>query len=49
MVAGVGIAIEKVFQDGGRLIRGRGYDVASLAIAGAMEVATGATTFRPQD
>ena len=48
VVAGVGIAIEKGFQDGGRLIRGRGYNVASLAIVDAMEVATGAITFRPQ-
>lgn len=47
-VAGIGIAVEKGFQEGGKLIRGRGYDVASLAIVDAMDASTGAITFRQQ-
>lgn len=47
-VAGIGIAVEKGFQEGGALIRGRGYDVASLAIVDAMDASTGAITFRQQ-
>ena len=34
---GVGIAIEKGFQDGGALLRGMGIDLYSLAIIEAME------------
>ena len=36
-VAGVGIVIEKGFQDGGRKLRKAGYDVYSLAIIDSME------------
>ncbi|MDF2987549.1 MAG: xanthine phosphoribosyltransferase [Eubacterium sp.] len=36
-VAGIGIAIEKGFQDGGRLLRERGIDVHSLAIVESMQ------------
>ena len=35
-VAGCGIAIEKVFQKGGALIREKGVDVYSLAMIGSM-------------
>ena len=35
-VAGIGIAIEKGFQNGGRLLREAGYDIYSLAIVDAM-------------
>ncbi len=35
-VAGIGIAIEKGFQDGGDYLRSRGYDVDSLAIVESM-------------
>lgn len=36
-VAGCGIAVEKGFQEGGRLIRGKGVRVESLAIIDSME------------
>ena len=48
-VAGIGVAIEKGFQNGGQMIRQRGYDVASLAIVDAMDAQSGTITFRQQD
>lgn len=48
-VEGVGIAIEKGFQQGGRLIRGKGIHLESLAIVESMDVATGSITFRTQE
>lgn len=36
-VEGIGIAIEKGFQDGGKKLRDRGYDVKSLAIIESMD------------
>ena len=48
-VEGLGIAIEKGFQIGGRVIRNLGYHVESLAIVDAMDAETGAITFRPQE
>ena len=45
-VAGLGIAIEKGFQIGGRVIRNLGYHVESLAIVDAMDAETGTITFR---
>lgn len=47
-VEGIGIAIEKGFQAGGRTIRNLGYHLESLAIIDAMDVATGKITFRSQ-
>jgi xanthine phosphoribosyltransferase len=47
-VAGIGIAIEKGFQYGGRAIRNMGYQVESLAIIDAMDSETGEITFREQ-
>lgn len=47
-VAGLGIAIEKGFQIGGRVIRNLGYRLESLAIVEAMDAETGAVTFREQ-
>ena len=47
-VAGLGIAIEKGFQIGGRVIRNLGYQLESLAIVDAMDDATGSITFREQ-
>ncbi len=35
-VAGIGIAIEKAFQKGGKLIRDKGYDLYSLAVIASM-------------
>lgn len=45
-VEGIGIAIEKGFQPGGRTIRNLGYQLESLAIVDAMDAATGTITFR---
>ncbi len=47
-VEGIGIAIEKGFQPGGRTIRNLGYQLESLAIVDAMDAATGTITFREQ-
>ena len=45
-VEGIGIAIEKGFQSGGRMIRNLGYQLESLAIVDAMDAETGTVTFR---
>lgn len=47
-VEGIGIAIEKGFQLGGRMIRNLGYDLQSLAIVDGMDDKTGEIQFRPQ-
>ena len=47
-VEGLGIAIEKGFQIGGRVIRNLGYRLESLAIVDAMDAETGTITFREQ-
>lgn len=48
-VEGVGIAVEKGFQEGGKLLRGKGVRVESLAIVDAMDAETGVVTFREQN
>ena len=48
VVEGVGIVIEKGFQMGGDLIRGRGIDLKSLAIIERMDDRTGEIVFREQ-
>ena len=48
-VEGIGIAIEKGFQSGGRTIRNLGYRLESLAIVDSMDAATGRIYFRNQD
>ena len=48
-VEGLGIAIEKGFQHGGRVLRNLGYHLESLAIVDAMDAETGTVRFRPQD
>ena len=48
-VEGVGIVIEKGFQEGGWRLRNLGYRVESLAIIDAMDAATGTITFREAD
>ena len=48
-VEGLGIAIEKGFQIGGRVIRNLGYHLESLAIVDAMDDETGSITFRQQE
>ena len=45
-VAGLGIVIEKGFQEGGERIRNLGYHLESLAIVDAMDAETGTVTFR---
>ena len=45
-VEGVGIAIEKGFQSGGKLIRDKGIRVESLAIIDSMNAQTGEIVFR---
>ncbi|MBQ1488890.1 MAG: xanthine phosphoribosyltransferase [Lachnospiraceae bacterium] len=46
---GVGIAIEKGFQQGGRIIRGRGIQLESLAIIESMDASTGEIIFRQNE
>ena len=48
-VEGLGIAIEKGFQMGGRVIRNLGYHLESLAIVDGMEVESGTIRFRDQE
>lgn len=48
-VEGLGIAIEKGFQVGGRVLRNLGYRLESLAIVDAMDPETGHITFREQN
>lgn len=48
VVEGVGIAIEKGFQEGGKLLRSKGVRVESLAIVDEMNDKTGEITFRSQ-
>ena len=48
-VEGIGIAVEKGFQDGGRIIRNLGYHLESLAIVESMNAADGSVVFRSQD
>lgn len=47
-VEGIGIAIEKGFQPGGKNLRERGYRLESLAIVDLMDPGTGALKFRDQ-
>lgn len=47
-VEGIGIAIEKGFQPGGRIIRNFGFQLESLAIVDSMDATTGEIIFREQ-
>ena len=47
-VEGIGIAIEKGFQHGGRIVRNLGYRLESLAIVESMDAATQTVIFRDQ-
>ena len=47
-VEGIGIAVEKGFQPGGRMIRNLGYQLESLAIVDGMNAETGEIIFRQQ-
>ncbi len=48
-VEGLGIVIEKGFQEGGWRMRNLGYHLESLAIIESMDAETGAITFRSQE
>ena len=48
IVEGIGIAIEKGFQAGGRMIRNLGYRLESLAIVDSMDAEKGTIEFREQ-
>ena len=48
-VEGIGIAVEKGFQIGGRIIRNLGYQLESLAIVESIDDTTGTICFREQD
>ena len=48
-VSGIGIAIEKGFQPGGRMIRNLGYHLESLAIVESMDSTDGSIVFRAQE
>ena len=48
-VAGIGIAIEKGFQNGGKIIRDLGYRLESLAIVESMDATNKAVYFRSQE
>ena len=48
-VAGIGIAIEKGFQEGGEKIRRRGYRLESLAIVESMDAESKTVVFREQN
>ena len=47
-VEGVGIAVEKGFQQGGQILRDKGLQVESLAIVESMNHETGEIVFREQ-
>ena len=47
-VEGVGIAVEKGFQQGGKILREKGLQVESLAIVESMNHETGEIVFREQ-
>ena len=48
-VEGLGIAIEKGYQEGGQRMRNLGYHLESLAIIDSMDPKTGTITFRQQN
>ena len=48
-VEGLGIAVEKAFQEGGHRLRNLGYHLESLAIIESMDPAKGTIQFRKQD
>ena len=47
-VEGIGIAVEKGFQQGGQIIRNLGYQLESLAIVDGMNAADGSINFREE-
>ena len=47
-LTGIGVAVEKGFQQGGDIIRGKGIHLESLAIVDSMDADTGTIRVRPQ-
>ncbi|MCQ2136972.1 MAG: xanthine phosphoribosyltransferase [Bacteroidales bacterium] len=47
-IVGIGIAVEKGFQDGGDIMRKKGYRLESIAIVDQMDAASGTVKFREQ-
>lgn len=47
-IEGIGIAVEKGFQQGGKIIRNLGYQLESLAIVESMDATAGTIQFREQ-
>ena len=47
-IEGIGIAVEKGFQQGGKIIRNLGYQLESLAIVESMDATAGTIRFREQ-
>ena len=47
-VEGIGIAVEKGFQSGGRIIRNLGFQLESLALGASLDASTGEGVFREQ-
>lgn len=47
-ISGIGIAIEKGFQEGGKIIRSMGIQLESLAIVESMDAQSGKITFKEQ-
>lgn len=47
-IEGIGIAVEKGFQVGGKLIRDMGFRLESIAIVDSMDHVSGTVQFRPQ-
>lgn len=48
-LVGIGVAVEKGFQPGGKNLRDRGYNMHSLAIIDAVDEVNGTFTFRKQE
>ncbi|WP_339349736.1 xanthine phosphoribosyltransferase [Bifidobacterium indicum] len=48
-IEGIGIAVEKGFQEGGRALRQEGYNLKSLAIVESMDPDKGTITFAPNE
>lgn len=49
IIEGIGIAVEKGFQEGGKGLRREGYNLKSLAIVESMDADTGTVTFAPNE
>lgn len=48
-VVGIGVAVEKGYQNGGRILREKGYKVESMAVVQAMDYDSQAITFREEE